>query len=272
MNPASLLAVLCSVFGNFSQDTFSFRLQFEANDVVRFKETVTSNGTMTFGTQSETVVMSGSRIMVLKVSRVDEAGYATMSVDYEDVKASARITKAPSGTSAADKTKAEKGLSDQLQSELQSGARTQMVSPRGVTSYRFPAGVNRFIEIMNGSFLMLVLPEAPPKMNENWFVDVAQADPNTGAPIKVNYKLVGASMINDVKAYKIALYAQKTEQQQQGDARATSSLVITGYINITLETGKVLGGEITTDVTQAMTRGNQTQRQKRVTVQKFDRV
>lgn len=272
MNLPLLLAATPLVLANSVQDPYPFRLQFEPGEVLRYRETVTSSGTMTFGGQSESVTMTGSRIQVMNVGHVGPDGYATMKVSFEDVKASAKITKAPSNVSAADRNKAEQGLTEQLKAELQSGSRTQTVSPRGVTTYRFEAGPNRFIEIVNGTFLMLVLPESPPVMNQNWFVDVTQADPNSGAPIKVNYKLVGASMIGDLKAYKVALYAQKTEQQSDGDTKGTSVIIIRGFVNLTLETGKVLGGEITTDITQTLTRGNMSQRQNRVTVQKFDKI
>jgi hypothetical protein len=119
---------------------------------------------------------------------------------------------------------------------------------------------------------MLVLPESPPTMGQNWYVDVSQADPNNSAPMNVNYKLVGASIIGGSKAYKIAFYAQKTDEQTQGEAKATILLIIKGFVNISLETGKVVGGEITSNVTSSVSQGGRTRKQNRITVQKFDRV
>lgn len=269
---ALFLATTSLIFYNSGQETYPFRLNFQPEEVLRYRETVTSSSTTTLAGQTEAFTFSGGRTTILKVTKVDEHGVATMSVDYENVNATVRITQTPSGVSQAQRAKVEQQLVEQLKGDLSKGKRTQFVTPRGLTTYRFEAGPNRFIEIINGTFMMLVLPKAPPTMGQNWYIDVSQADPNNSAPMNVNYKLVGASVIAGSKAYKIAFYAQKTEEQKEGDAKATVVLILKGFVNITLDTGRVVGGEITSNVTSKISQGGRTRNQKRITVQRFERV
>lgn len=267
-----LLAATSVVLFNSQQETYPFRLNFRPGEVLRYRETVTASNTTTMGNQTEAFTFSGSRVTVLKVNKVDEAGVATMSVDYEDVKASVKVTQTPGGVTSAQRAKVEQQLTEQLKGDLAQGKRTQTVIPRGLTTYRFEAGPNRFIEIINGTFLMLVLPESPPTMGQNWYVEVSQADPNNSAPINVNYKLVGASIIGGSKAYKVAFYAQKTDEQKEGNAKATVQIILKGFVNITLDTGKVVGGELTSSVTSTITQAGKMRKQTRLTVQRFDRI
>lgn len=246
-------------------------LKFEVGEVLRYRETVEATGTMTFGGKSESVQMHGTRVSVFDVKSLTGTT-ATMSVSYRDIKASAKITKAPAGVSAKEKAEAEKNLTEQLKSDLSAGERTQTVSKNGTTTYKFAAGPNRYVLIENGSFLMLRLPENYPEMGQNWFLDLMQADPNAGEPIKVNFKLVGASMIGGEKAYKIAFYAVKTDTTKQGDTKGEASLVMRGFVNLGINSGKVLSGEVMTDVTQTLSAEGRTQTQTRKTIQTFEKI
>lgn len=228
--------------------TFPISLKFSPGETLKYATSINVVESRNPGT----LRVNGTHMVTIKVSAVKD-GKSTMNVSYSDPTAEAFISGLPASVPKEQKDQIVAQSKLGMKNSLGGPGRSQIVNPRGRTTYFVKGEKARTITISNGAFLMAILPETAPTMNQKWTVPVAFPDANSAKPLQVTYKLVGTTIEPGEQGLKLSLTATDHGSRTDRGATLSTNLELSGWIVIGAKSGKVLKGEFTRTIRATFT-------------------
>lgn len=227
-------------------------LKYSANQTVTVTETAKDVNVKTVFTSNHTITLN-----VTSVS----AGKAKMSIKPSGITTKATITGLPKDAEK-DKANIEKQAAEAFKQEISTSSRSQTVDIRGKTEYHIDVGDGKTLNIENGAYFFLVLPNKAIKAGDKWTADVSSPDPRDNSKMKVNYTLKNITTQNNQQIYNIEISFADSKSHKQQDVTLSGSIRVTGNILYNFTTKKLNEVNMTRTVTETATssKGEKAQR------------